>query len=53
MIPIWTAEDSVWEKEQIDGGRYSPVIVIDHRVSLKTPQFLGVFLYPLKCVAKK
>lgn len=51
IISVWTTH-AVRKKHQVDWGRDSPFVVIDHSVSLKSPQLLRVLLYPLKSVAK-
>lgn len=51
IISVLTTH-AVRKKHQVDRGRDSPFVVIDHSVSLKSPQLLRVLLYPLKSVAK-
>lgn len=51
VISVLTTH-AVRKKHQVDRGRDSPFVVIDHSVSLKSPQLLGVLLYPLKSIAK-
>lgn len=47
-----TTAEAVRKKHQVDGGRDPPVVVIDHSVSLKSPQLLCILLHPLKSIAK-
>lgn len=52
IISVLTTH-AVRKKHQVDRGRDSPFVVIDHSVSLKSPQLLRVLLYPLKSIAKR
>lgn len=48
----WTTHESVGKEYQINRWRNPPFVVIYHCVSLKSPQLLWVYLYPLKRVAE-
>lgn len=48
----WATAEAVWKKCNVDGGWNPPLVVINYRVSLKTPQLFRVFLYSLKRVTE-
>lgn len=47
-----TTAEAVWKKQKVNGGRYPPVVIINHRVPLKSPQLLCILLHPFKRIAK-